>query len=244
MTLFFIVGKLGSGKTLLMTFLAFINPKRTIYSNYSLFFNRKLWKIKDFDLSVILTEGYNPSLILIDEAYNYFEARLSSSIENILGSDVLFQSRKKGMDIYLTLQELRTIDIRFRELVDIYIECQKLESHKCFRYVIYSEDTTSVMLIPFSLAERIYKLYDTYEVVVSERTKEMMLRFESTEDRLERINENIPIFLDWLDEMKIGKPNDENISLFCEINKLPKNRVFKKLFKLNVLKHLKISVEG
>lgn len=239
MTLTIIIGRLGSGKTLLMTYLAFINQKRKIYSNYSLYFNRELWNIKDFDLSILLNKGKDISLVLIDEAYNYFEARLSNSIDNILGSDVLFQSRKKGMDIYLTLQELRTIDVRFRELSDIFIECLGyIEKYNCYKYRIYTENSNSVLILPYEIYRIIYNLYDTYEVVISDRTKQLMMRYESKEDKLIRIDENIPKFMDFMEECNLKRVNNESIGVFCENNELPKNGVFIKLFKYEILKRI------
>lgn len=236
-----IYGKLGSGKTAILTALGLYSEKRLVYSNYKVDFEEFDKIVKEFNVSLLLKDGYNPSVVLIDEAHDYFESRLSNSIDNILGSKLLFQSRKKGMDLLLTLQEIRTLDIRFRELIDVLIYCENFKDLKIFRFIVKTKRNRIVYLVPHERIDLIFKLYDTYEVVVSDRTKELLERYSSFEEKQNQIDKHIIDFMNFLKDyniMKETKVTTEVTKTFCNKYKLPTNSQYISLLKLEAKKRL------
>ena len=156
------IGDVGSGKTLLATYLA-SKDERPIYSNYKI----KLPNYHDLKpeiLSVINTS----SLIIIDEAYTWLESRLSGRDINLYSSYILFQSRKRGLDIILTDQLDITIDVRYRMMTNFLVFCQQTERgfeytfQKMSRLLSYRPKKK---MMPFSVAEKIYPLYDSWELI-------------------------------------------------------------------------------
>lgn len=234
-----IEGNLGSGKTLLLVMMGIISDKNLVYTNFDVDLERFGKNVKEFNLAILLVEKYNPSIVLIDEAYDYFESRLSMSIENILGSKLLFQSRKKGMDLYLTLQDFTSLDRRFRNLVNMRIKCEKFSDRKVFRYIFKTNRTKMIQLIPFSFAKRIYGLYNTYEVIHSDKSLELLSNYTSYEEKSKLITNNIDSFLDFMDEYNAKNPTNEIVKIYCRINKIPINPDFISLFKLEALKRVK-----
>lgn len=166
-----ISGNVGSGKTLLMTIFALSSQTAHIVSNYKLHPRVDMNKtVSAFDMLPFVKCEYESCLILLDEAYTYLESRTSGAEQNRLMSYVLFQSRKKDVDMYLTVQLKSTIDVRFRELADIYIECQTRnpKSREDFVYCLHKGPKSKVIRIKFADALPFMQLYDTYEVVTSD----------------------------------------------------------------------------
>ena len=124
-----ILGGLGSGKTLFMTILAKMIAK-PIFSNYALKFSDIA--VKPLEIEKLFHSEYQNCCVLMDEAYIYLESRISGSEMNRCLSYVLFQSRKRGVILILTAQLSSSVDVRFRELVDIVIHCEKMGD--CYRY--------------------------------------------------------------------------------------------------------------
>jgi len=154
-----ILGNYGSGKTLLLTYLA-TKTKRNIFSNFGL-------KIKNYNSLDVLDLLNLPNNIdvFLDEAYTWLESRLSGKAINRYLSYILLQSRKRTLDIYCTAQLFSTIDIRFRHKSDIIIECHKYKDG--FHYKFFNKNTfkRKYLILPFSESIKYYKYYDTYEIV-------------------------------------------------------------------------------
>lgn len=155
-----IIGRIGSGKTLFLIFLA-TKLKRFIYANFLI----NLPHFKPFILSKLKEIPKNVNVFL-DEGYILSEARRSSSAMNLIMSYVYNQSRKTLRDIFLTSQLASAIDKRFRLQATLLIECEKINGH--FFYTITNRTTgmSKIMTLSESEAQKLYPLYDTYEVVV------------------------------------------------------------------------------
>lgn len=111
-----LVGQKGTGKTIFMTKIALDNPDIPVYSNYEIFapnYNRL-----DF---TILPELSNEHFVFFDEAYMYVDSRRGNSNEVLEITHLLFQSRKRKSDYILSLQLDSSLDLRFRNLADLYI---------------------------------------------------------------------------------------------------------------------------
>lgn len=133
-------------------------------SNYDLKFPHEVFDIEKYKRS-----EYSNCIILIDEGYVYLDSRTATSKQNRLTSYVLFQSRKKDVDIYISVQLIGTIDIRYRQMIDILIGC--VRHVNCFEYSYYNLITNqeSVKILPFSYAEQYYKYYNTYEIIQDDK---------------------------------------------------------------------------
>lgn len=155
-------GDVGTGKTALMTALA-LGSDKPVLANY--FIDCPWCQI--FRPSM-LTRLKEPTLVLIDEAYTWLESRISASHLNLYLSYMLFQSRKLGMDIVTTVQLASTIDKRYRELADVWIEANKEEEQFRYRWVMNSPPRypRGEFTMSLEVAEKeIFPRYNTYEIV-------------------------------------------------------------------------------
>lgn len=177
--LIIILGNLGSGKTLLLTYLA-TKTKRKIFANYEIY----LKNYNKLEVDTLLNLPNNIDVYL-DEAYTWLESRVSGKALNRYLSYILLQSRKRTLDIYCTAQLFSTLDKRFREKADILIKCEK--KNLGYKYWIYNMNqyTQKILLLPFEKAEKYYKVYDTYEIV--EPYQKSSLEFTLLQSNTERL---------------------------------------------------------
>lgn len=158
-----IVGPMGGGKTCLMTYLLYKDLKerdRIILANYGVRFPHQA-----LDFTTLL-DAKNVQLINatvgIDEAWLFFDARASSTKRNRMVSHVLLQSRKRSVDVYVTAQAFKQLDLRFRQNCDYVVLVRMRKDHIFGR--IFNRDTGrwTKMLVN---AAPIFSLYDTNELV-------------------------------------------------------------------------------
>ena len=159
MSLTMILGSLGSGKTLLATYMA-IHSNRDVYANYVIQYD------KYQELKIEMLPTLDKGIVILDEGYAWLESRLSGRDINRYLSYILFQSRKRELDFIITTQLVGTIDIRFRELTDYAVVAEQLKSGT-FRYsLLYNTATrkrTKIFYLSLAMAEDIWKRYDTME---------------------------------------------------------------------------------
>ncbi|MGQ4876464.1 MAG: hypothetical protein ACP6IY_20565 [Promethearchaeia archaeon] len=142
---------------------------------------------EEFSMDKFVNAKYNNCVLLLDEAYVYLESRLSMSERNRATSYILFQSRKKNLNMYLTMQLRSTIDIRFRTLADAFISCQGLTRHGYKYTFINRNGLTSTIYLPLEKAYQFYAMYDTNEIVqIKDRN---YFAFKTPEEQKKYINE-------------------------------------------------------
>lgn len=171
-----IYGGLGSGKTLLLTILG-KHSKLPVVSNFSLKF-----KSEQFSLSKFVNAQYEDCTLLLDEAYVYLESRLSMRKKNRTASYILFQSRKKNVDMILTVQLRSTLDKRFRTLADSLIFCEGVSNGNfCYVKMNANEAYPTRFYLPVKKAEKYFQYFDTNEVIKdeSEDNSDLMSNSES-----------------------------------------------------------------
>ena len=154
-----VMGSLGSGKTLFLSSLINeVSPKTKIYANYHI-------KCKNFTLvGVEDLENLKEGLLLIDEAYLWLESRTSGSELNRYISYLIFQSRKRGFDVFASTQINTALDLRFRLITDVKILAIGLDKNKIgFKYMFQGWGNTKNILFPYEKAKEIFKIYDTLE---------------------------------------------------------------------------------
>lgn len=155
-----IIGRYGSGKTLISVYLA-SKTNLPIYANFQI----KIDNYHELNIRDIFNLP-NPSIIILDEAYTWLESRASSRNVNRYVSYILFQSRKRGLDIYTTSQLFRSVDVRFRIMSDFIILCSNNKRLQCFEYFFYRVGSGFTKLsLSYEKAKKYYVLYDTMEVV-------------------------------------------------------------------------------
>lgn len=165
--LIYIIGDIGSGKTLFLTRQA-TKLKRDIYSNFFL----KLDNYYPLDILTLLDLKSNVN-IFIDEGYTWLESRTPSKVLNRYISYIVLQSRKRGLDIYMTAQLYSSVDLRFRDQANIIIKCERLKSG--FFYTIIKRGKTGVSrkFLSNEQAEKYYPIYDTLQIIEPEQKKQL-----------------------------------------------------------------------
>jgi len=160
-----VLGEKGSGKTLLTTLFSYFSSKPNIFSNYTM----KIKKVQALTLGRILDVSHNADL-MIDEAYIWLESRTSTSKINIFLSNILMQSRKREIDIYLTAQLNSMIDLRFRSESDLYIQCRSIWDNYIligFEYIVLDKmgNENEFFLSGNDAEQYFFNLYDTYQII-------------------------------------------------------------------------------
>ncbi len=153
-----IVGKMGSGKTLLMSIFAYcLKGRAKIFSNYSLIFSEKINSLRQ----LIKIEN---SVICLDELWVNIDSRLWKN--NVFLTRWINQSRKRNVLLFYTTQDFGQVDIRLRRATDILIFCLSTKSE--FLYFII-EPASQKLLKSFRLekenAKKFFGIYDTFQVV-------------------------------------------------------------------------------
>lgn len=210
-----ILGDIRQGKTLLMTIFAF-HSNRKLYANYKLELP-EYFKLNPADLFQLP----NNCEVFIDEAYAWLESRTSGADLNKCSSYILFQSGKRTINIYLTAQLFSTVDIRFRHMSNIIVECYKYEEEEVFEYVFYERMRGELIYkdtwyLPFDEAEFYYDLYDTLEIVEPYMMKnlETKLILKDGKKLFPKVVEIIQLIKPSLDETDNIKPYTHNAIKF------------------------------
>lgn len=222
MTLTIVLGGLGSGKTCLLTFLALKHDENAgqVWANYSISCENYHY-LRPEDL-LKLGQG---DMANIDEAYNWLEARTSSKGTNRYLSYIVYQSRKRDLKINLTAQMISSIDVRFRTMADIIVQCEKKSNRFAYTVNLATSKGFKVkhFAIPFTLAEeKIWPYYDTFEIIDP-------LDRELSDLAISDRTALLPEVDKYVDEMlKLGKAKSWTkgaISDFCLENQLGKTYI-------------------
>jgi len=187
-------GSLGSGKTLFMVREAckLHLAGKKIYANFNLRFpdGKKAEKLT-IDL---LTPELSDCVVLIDEAYAWLESRTSMKLLNRYLTYILFQSRKRNLDFYLTTQLISAIEMRFQNLADHLITARLINSRSAYSKKEFQYDVISytpsgkrvrrVFTISYDSARKKYfDLYDTREVISVDKEKDYMYELLKRNDK-------------------------------------------------------------
>ena len=170
MTIIAITGSMGSGKTLLMSIMAweyFNNPKikANVYANYKLNFRHKPLMMQDI---VDCDFDFNNSFLAVDEIHLFMDSRTSGTKKNRIISYFITQSRKRNIIFCYTTQDSHQIDKRLRSNTDYFIKCENL-SPKNVKEDVFIRFTVNDMEghhpIFIFKGDPFFKLYDTHQVI-------------------------------------------------------------------------------
>ena len=125
-------GVMGSGKSLTSVALAWsdwLREQKVIANNHLKF------PYTHFDLSYFVEHISDEHLanctLLLDEAYLYLDARTSSAKLNKLFTYFVAQTRKRGVDMYICVHHIDTLDKRLRRAVDVRGTCRYTKEDPC-----------------------------------------------------------------------------------------------------------------
>lgn len=116
MVLMAVVGELGAGKTLTLTYLAlrqWLQKGRRIYANYT-FYGVPYFRVDSVQDIDEMSNGF----AAMDEFWLWIDSRASVSLKNRLIGNILLKSRKRGLTIAYTTQSFDQIDKRIRKVTD------------------------------------------------------------------------------------------------------------------------------
>jgi len=160
----------------------------------------------EFEMAPFLKSTYHDCLILLDEAYVYLESRTSMRQSNRLMSYVLFQSRKKNVSIYLTVQLASSVDVRFRSLADYVITAENLGIG--FEYTLgrpNDPSTVTTALLPLEKALPFFAYYDTNEVI--DNTNESF-EYLTPQEQIDAVMPVVSaIIADWVNTYNAAHPH-------------------------------------
>lgn len=176
---YILIGKQGSGKTLMATKLAIDDTKRRIFSNFTLYerdfqaitFNSDIDENKDkIDILKMLDKNpnfFDNSIMLLDEMHVYFDS-LDFYRANSRRMQTFFsQLRKRKILLIGTTQYLLNLDVRLRRQAFAVMEMNHVK--KSFFRVTTSElDGMYSRYISTYIVDlkNYYKHYNTYELVL------------------------------------------------------------------------------
>ena len=167
-----VIGWRGSGKTIFLLLMALkysMEVGKEIHANFSI-------KVSNF-IKLKLTNllyYYHEKMVLGDEFYGLANARRSMSILNIFLEFVVLQLRKTRTNIFITVQQLRTVDVIYRDEWDYRVYCDRVSNgHKNWRHWDFVFEihckrtgTHSTKLFTYESAKKYFALYNTNEIVV------------------------------------------------------------------------------
>jgi len=172
-----LIGDIGTGKTMLMTYLGYQMYREgyNIYSNYNLNFKHKYIKnLEDFDDIVEY-----PNAFLLDEVWITADSRSSMKKRNISLSRILLQSRKLDSDVLYTTQFINQVDRRIRGISQCIMHPFPLlvDQHKIPVVIgvrVYKRNINGEMIPRKTININVYGSHMLYE------TKEIVKATEST----------------------------------------------------------------
>ncbi len=178
-----IVGNVGSGKTLMLTIIGTteLDAGKQVYSTYHLNYGSKGNKPFFVDVGDLFAwfqqqdKEFKPDTgtLLLDEGYLGIDSRMSGSAANRLLSHFAFQSRKLGLDLYVSAQLASSIDKRIRNLADAIILAEKYQvamedgTYQWeFKYTYANADGGSgELVLNEHQVQLFYPYYSTMEIV-------------------------------------------------------------------------------
>jgi len=174
-----IIGKMGSGKTLTMVYLAYAIAQsgKRLKTNFNVSFEHtKITKQDIINYGKGIREDISDTLICLDEVQTLLDCRTSN--KNRVVTYFILMTRKSGIDMMYTSQQFFNVEKRLRENTDLILEChpvydaKRQEGKKILRYIDvsvidYHGRDTFRLIRKFKITpcQDLYKLYDTYQII-------------------------------------------------------------------------------
>lgn len=157
------MGKMGSGKTLGTTFLACALAKIyqvPLFANYKI--NSERFILVDSRQQLMKIEN---GIIVLDEAHLFLDSRLWKEKSNITLTHWATKIRKKNLLVFVISQHIKQVDVRLRNLLDILIVCERLNTGVFkLSFLDWQYNTVGRSMFLREPAKLFY-LYNTFEEV-------------------------------------------------------------------------------
>jgi hypothetical protein len=170
-----VFGDMGSGKTLYMThyclkYYCDQGRYQSAQSNYHITSpdpSRPVALLTHEHFKTL--ENLTDALVIIDEAYLWLDSRRSASKANRDVSYLVLQSRKRGFDILYAAQVRSSVDLRLRDLSEMWVYCEKQENGFHYTEIWRSSTIPKIRerFLPRASAEKVFPYFDTREIVVN-----------------------------------------------------------------------------
>lgn len=156
---------MGSGKTLALTYLAYINSvkkNKTIYSNYN------LYGIPHYLIDTLFKlEKMKVGVFVADEFWLWLE-RFGGATKSKLVADILLKSRKRGLHYYFTSQTMNQIPPKVRKVIDYVAYPIMNPSETICKLLIFqgsNPSQSSILKTLYFYTRPIYRMYSSIEEV-------------------------------------------------------------------------------
>ena len=155
-------GDIGSGKTVLAVFFAYLLKLK----GYRVMSNVRIKFPDGTEAEPIDTKNLDKldhCVIILDEAHIYLDSRRSASKTNMTTSYFILQTRKRGIILIYTAQLGTSVDKRLRNVQDFNIVA--IKNKQFFKYVVSSQTSERRITIRKDKFKPIFKMYDTNEII-------------------------------------------------------------------------------
>lgn len=127
-------GPMGSGKTLSAVALCYMEHTagRKIVSNVDMTFPHDKFD-PQFLIEHMLDTQLEDCVILLDESYIYLDSRSSTTKLNKLFTYFIAQTRKRGVDMFICIHHIDTVDKRLRRALEVRGTCRFRKEIPCTR---------------------------------------------------------------------------------------------------------------
>lgn len=126
-------GPQGYGKTLSAVAIAYEEYKN--YGKKVICNNHLNFPYTHFNLQYFLDHFTDRELencvLILDEAYQYMDSRLTQTKLNKLFTYFVVQTRKRGVDLFVCTHHINNVDIRLRRAVDVRGACSYFPENPC-----------------------------------------------------------------------------------------------------------------
>jgi hypothetical protein len=164
MVLFGIVGELGSGKSLALTYLGW---RKWYYEGMKIYSNYRLYGIPYVPIkSVAQLDAIREGYCLFDELWTWLDSRASRSQRNRIVANILAKSRKRKLTIAFTTQSIDQVDVRIRNVLDFMAYPMMNANNTMCRIAIFmgSKGKKFLKKLAFRTAP-VFRMYDTEEEI-------------------------------------------------------------------------------
>ena len=167
MPLTLVLGWRGGGKNVWVVAVT-RQTKRLLYSNFKIDHPN----YRHLRLINLLALPKHIELVM-DEGYTMIDSRTSMSYVNIFCTYLAFQLRKTDTNIYITAQQLGSIDIRYRNEWDYIVYCERVNNGNAdwhfwdFLFTVFDKRKGSVSQwgLSYKKAIPLFSLYDTEQII-------------------------------------------------------------------------------
>lgn len=154
-----IIGQLGQGKTLFLTYLALLHLKQgeKVFSNYSI----KGVTTKRIDQLLDLQNIYT-GFVALDDIVPWLDCR--QSMKSTIATWCFNKTRKRGLKIFYTCQVLGSVDYRLSALTNFFYFSQQIR-FPTFTILKVNPAGSSLKRYTYTYSKNVYESYNTLEEV-------------------------------------------------------------------------------